>query len=227
MEPLRRLANEHNLRLIEDAAQAHDARVNGVSAGALGDAAGWSFYPGKNLGALGDGGAVTTSDDELADRIRMLRNYGSRRKYFNEVQGYNTRLDSLQAAFLAGKLPFLHGWNERREQIAVRYHDMLGSVRGLTLPPRTPAGECVWHLYVVRHPGRDALQQHLTACGVETLIHYPVPPHLSAAYREFGFRKGSFPIAESMAETVLSLPIDPNMDDASVMYVADSVKSYS
>lgn len=227
MAPLKVIAKEHGLRLIEDAAQAHFARQNGVHAGAIADAAGWSFYPGKNLGALGDAGGVTTNDDQLADRIRLLRNYGSRRKYFNEVKGYNSRLDPLQAAFLHSKLPFLHAWNERRAEIAARYHRELASIADIALPPKTPAGACVWHLFAVRHPRRDALARHLAECGVETLIHYPVPPHLSDAYSEAGFKKGDFPIAESIAETVLSLPIGPGMDDASVSHVIQSMSSFS
>jgi len=227
MAPLKAIAKEHSLKLIEDAAQAHNARQNGVHAGAIGDASGWSFYPGKNLGALGDAGGVTTDDDQLADRVRLLRNYGSRRKYFNEVKGFNSRLDPLQAAFLSSKLPFLDLWNARRAEIAAQYHSELALVPNLTLPPKTAQGECVWHLFVVRHPKRDALSEHLAACGVETLIHYPTPPHLSAAYNDLGFKKGDFPIAEAIANTVLSLPIGPGMDDASVRHVVESVRSFS
>lgn len=220
------VAAHHGLKVIEDAAQAHGARTGGAFVGAIGDAAGWSFYPGKNLGALGDAGGVTTNDDAVADRVRLLRNYGSRTKYFNEVQGFNSRLDPLQAAFLSAKLPHLEKWNRRRQDIADSYFAGLKGIPDLILPPVTPPGECVWHLFVVRHPERDALQRHLAAQGVDTLIHYPVPPHLSEAYQSCGWKKGQFPIAESMAATALSIPVDPNMTDDAVDHVIASLKSF-
>lgn len=226
MREIREIAAAKGLKVIEDAAQAHGAKVGSASVGAIGDAAGWSFYPGKNLGALGDAGGVTTNDDAIADRVRLLRNYGSRAKYFNEVQGYNSRLDPLQAAFLSAKLPFLDGWIRERQAIAERYNAGLKNVAGLTLPPLTPAAECVWHLYVVRHAERDALQRHLSDCGVETLIHYPVPPHLSGAFQSEGWKKGQFPIAERIADTVLSIPLYPGMTDDVVSHVVESIKSF-
>jgi dTDP-4-amino-4,6-dideoxygalactose transaminase len=204
------IARKHGLKVLEDGAQAHGARYKGQRLGAHGDAVAWSFYPGKNLGAMGDGGAVTTNDPQLADRLRVLRNYGSRVKYVNEVPGYNSRLDPLQAAILRVKLAHLDEWNERRRAIAARYQSGLSGC-GLTLPQVPEWAEPVWHLYVVRHPQRDALQQALADAGVGTLIHYPIPPHRQQAYAERGYKQGDFPIAEAMAEEVLSLPIGPHL----------------
>jgi dTDP-4-amino-4,6-dideoxygalactose transaminase len=210
MDPILAIARKHGLRVLEDGAQAHGARYKGKRLGAHGDAVAWSFYPGKNLGAMGDGGAVTTNDPQIADRLRVLRNYGSRVKYVNEVQGYNSRLDPLQAAILRVKLAHLDEWNGRRRVIAARYQqDLVGC--GLTLPHVPDWAEPVWHLYVVQHPQRDALHKALSDASVGTLIHYPIPPHLQQAYVEAGWRKGAFPLAESMANQVLSLPIGPNM----------------
>ncbi len=210
MDEILAVARKHGLKVLEDGAQAHGARYKGQRLGAHGDAVAWSFYPGKNLGAMGDGGAVTTNDPQLADRLRVLRNYGSRVKYVNEVQGFNSRLDPLQAAILRVKLAHLDEWNERRRTIAARYQQGLAGC-GLILPKVPDWVEPVWHLYVVRHPRRDALQQALNEAGVGTLIHYPIPPHRQQAYAERGYRQGAFPIAESMAEEVLSLPIGPHL----------------
>ena len=210
MDPILAIARKHGLRVLEDGAQAHGARYKGQRLGAHGDAVAWSFYPGKNLGAMGDGGAVTTNDAQLADRLRVLRNYGSRVKYVNEVQGYNSRLDPLQAAILRVKLAHLDEWNGRRSAIAARYQQSLADC-GLTLPHVPDWAESVWHLYVVQHPKRDALQQALTEAGVGSLIHYPIPPHRQQAYARAGWEKGAFPLAEKMADRVLSLPIGPHM----------------
>ncbi len=204
------IARKHGLKVLEDGAQAHGARYKGQRLGAHGDAVAWSFYPGKNLGAMGDGGAVTTNDPQLADRIRVLRNYGSRVKYVNEVQGYNSRLDPLQAAILRVKLAHLDEWNERRRAIAARYQSALAGC-GLALPQVPEWAEPVWHLYVVQHPQRDALQQALADAGVGTLIHYPIPPHRQQAYAHAGWSQGAFPVAGSMADQVLSLPIGPHL----------------
>ena len=211
MAPILAIARKHGLRVLEDGAQAHGARYKGQRLGAHGDAVAWSFYPGKNLGAMGDGGAVTTNDAQLAERIRVLRNYGSRVKYVNEVQGYNSRLDPLQAAILRVKLAHLDEWNARRRVIAQLYQDGLAG-SGLTLPYVPEWAEPVWHLYVVQHPQRDALQQALTDAGIGSLIHYPIPPHLQQAYAQSGWERGSFPVAEHMADHVLSLPIGPNLE---------------
>jgi dTDP-4-amino-4,6-dideoxygalactose transaminase len=213
MDPILSIARRHNLKVVEDAAQAHGARFKGRSAGALGDAAGWSFYPGKNLGALGDGGAITTNDDELAEKVQILRNYGSRVKYYNEVKGYNSRLDPIQAAFLRVKLHHLDEWNQRRRSIATRYLNELENMPDLVLPAIFEGIESSWHLFVVRHSQRNALQKHLTQAGIGTLIHYPVPPHLAGAYAELGMKAGSYPVSEQLASTVLSLPIGPHLGE--------------
>ena len=212
MDPIKAVAGKYGLKVIEDAAQAHGARYKGQRAGSLGDAAGFSFYPGKNLGAFGDGGAVTTSDPELAECIRVLRNYGSRVKYHNEVAGFNSRLDELQAALLRVKLTRLDEWNERRLQRATQYLRYLAWFPDLVLPYVPEWAAPVWHLFVVRHPQRDALQQALNVGGIGTMIHYPIPPHLQPAYAELNYRTEMLPIAEDMAKQVLSLPMGPHMN---------------
>ncbi len=227
MAPLRDIAQQHGLKIIEDAAQAHGARYAGRSAGALGDAAGFSFYPTKNLGAFGDAGAVVTDDAALADRVRMLRNYGSRKKYENEVTGFNSRLDPLQAAFLRVKLRHLDVWTERRRALAACYLAALADLPDLCLPVVAAGCEPVWHLFVVRHPRRDALQQHLQQAGIGTLIHYPIPPHLSGAYADQGWHNGQFPITEELAATVLSLPLSPHMDSGQVEQVCEAVRQFA
>ncbi|HKS22202.1 MAG TPA: DegT/DnrJ/EryC1/StrS family aminotransferase [Thermoanaerobaculia bacterium] len=226
MPAIREIARARGLRLFEDAAQAHGGRAGAQRTGALGDAAGWSFYPGKNLGAYGDAGAVTTDDDALADRVRLLRNYGSRVKYRNEIAGFNSRLDPLQAALLRVKLPRLDAWNERRRSVAARYLQKLAGTADLVLPEVAAEVEPVWHLFVVRHPRRDALQRHLESRSIGTLIHYPVPPHRSEAYQALGFAADAFPIAEEIAESALSLPIGPHMSGDDVDAVIESVRSY-
>jgi len=220
MDPILSVARRHGLKVIEDNAQAQGARYKGRRTGSLGDAAGNSFYPGKNLGAFGDAGAVTTDDASLADRVRLLRNYGSRKKYYNEVKGYNSRLDELQAAFLRVKLAKLDAWNGRRRIVAASYLTELNGASGLTLPFVPEWAEPAWHLFVVRHPRRNDLQTRLTEAGIGTLIHYPVPPHLSGAYAEAGWARGTFPVAETMAETVLSLPLGPHLSADEAGYVA-------
>jgi dTDP-4-amino-4,6-dideoxygalactose transaminase len=226
MDAIKAIAARHGLKVLEDAAQAHGARWNGRRAGTLGDAAGFSFYPGKNLGALGDAGAVTTDDRALADRLDMLRNYGSQRKYENELVGFNSRLDELQAAFLSVKLARLDEDNARRMAIAHRYNQGLAGLAGLTLPFVPPSADPVWHLYVIRTDRRDALQAHLKEQGIGTLIHYPVAPHVQKAYAELGFAQGSFPIAEAIHDQVLSLPIGPTMTDAEVDQVVAAVRAF-
>jgi len=228
--PLGAVARRHGLKLVEDAAQAHGARwegrrVGGSGAGGSSDAAVFSFYPTKNLGAHGDGGAVTTDDPDLAERIRVLRNYGSRQKYHNEVRGVNSRLDEMQAALLRVKLGHLDAWNARRRRLAARYHDGLAGLPGLALPTTLPEAEHVWHVYTVRHPRRDALAERLRdEAGVGTLIFYPVPPHLSGAYADHGWAREDFPIAASLADTVLSLPLHAQLSEADVDYVIDHVR---
>jgi dTDP-4-amino-4,6-dideoxygalactose transaminase len=220
MDPIMDIARKHKLKVLEDNAQSQGARYKGRRTGSLGDAAGNSFYPGKNLGAFGDAGAVTTDDAQLADQLRTLRNYGSKKKYYNECIGYNSRLDEMQAAFLRVKLKKLDEWNGRRGRVAEGYLAKMRGSTGLTLPFVPSWAEPVWHLFVVRHPKRDAFQAKLTEAGVGTLIHYPVPPHLSGAYAEAGFKKGAFPIAEDIANTVLSLPIGPHLASEQAEFVA-------
>jgi dTDP-4-amino-4,6-dideoxygalactose transaminase len=223
MDAINELARRHGLKVIEDNAQAQGARYKGRRTGSLGDAAGSSFYPGKNLGAFGDAGAVTTNDAQLADRVRALRNYGSVKKYYNDYQGFNSRLDELQAAFLRVKLKRLDEWNDRRRAIARHYQAELPR-SGLGLPAAPAWTEPVWHLFVVRHTERDAFQQKLAEEGVGTLIHYPVPPHFSGAYAEMRKGRGAFPIAEDLAATVLSLPMGPHLTLTQAEAVVEKVR---
>jgi dTDP-4-amino-4,6-dideoxygalactose transaminase len=218
MDAIVAIARKHGLRVLEDGAQAHGARYKGQRLGAHGDAAAWSFYPGKNLGAMGDGGAVTTNDSQLAARLRVLRNYGSQKKYVNAVKGYNSRLDPLQAAILRVKLAHLDEWNIRRRAIAMRYRQGLEG-HGLILPDVPAWADPVWHLYVVQHPLRDDLHKALASGGVGSLIHYPIPPHLQQAYASAGYKPGQFSIAENISSMCLSLPIGPQMQAASVARV--------
>jgi len=223
LDPIVEIARRHGLRVLEDGAQAHGARYKGRRIGAHGDAVAWSFYPGKNLGALGDGGAVTTDDAELADRVRVLRNYGSRAKYVNEVKGYNSRLDPMQAAVLQVKLGHLDEWNARRKAIAGCYAEGLAQ-SGLTLPHVPNWADPAWHLFVVRSPARESLQARLSTAGIVTLIHYPIPPHRQAAYAEAGFALGAFPLASRMADEVLSLPIGPHLAMSDVDKIVEAVR---
>ena len=218
LDPILAIARRHGLRVLEDAAQAHGARYKGRRVGAHGDLVAWSFYPGKNLGAMGDGGALTTNDDALADTLRMLRNYGSRERYVHDVVGFNNRLDPLQAAILGAKLPHLDAWNARRRAIAALYAERLAGT-GLSLPQVPDFAEPVWHLFVVRHPRRDALQSALAEAGVASLIHYPIPPHLQKAYAVA--QPPRLPIAETLAREVLSLPMGPQMTLETAGRVAD------
>lgn len=223
MDPIREIACRHTLAVIEDAAQAHGASYKGARVGGLGLAAGWSFYPGKNLGAFGDAGAVTTNDEGLAERVRRMRNYGSVRKYFNEEKGFNSRLDPLQAAFLRAKLRRLDEWNERRESRAKAYAAGLGQLSFIATPWVPGWAKPVWHLFVVRTSERDDLQNSLAGEGIGTLIHYPVPPHRQAAYeQEFGPRS-SYPVAELIHNEVLSLPMGPHLTDDQQLFVISSI----
>ena len=226
MDSINEIAAKYSLKVIEDAAQAHGARYKGKKVGRLGDAAAFSFYPGKNLGALGDGGAVVTSDYDLANKIRMLRNYGSELKYHHQVRGFNTRLDELQAAFLRVKLTRLDEWNNRRKEAAEQYKKDLQGVKHITLPIIADWADPVWHLYVIRHSQRNALSQALAKNDIGSLIHYPIPPHLSEAYVEYGWKAGDFPITEQMAQTVLSLPIGPHTDASGIYKVIHAIKMF-
>lgn len=223
-EELKNLADNHSLKIIEDNAQAIGAEWRGKKTGNLGDAAGFSFYPGKNLGALGDGGAVTTSDDELAKTIRTLANYGSDKKYVNIYKGLNSRLDELQAAVLDVKLKYIDGENTHRREIAKRYINDIKNPK--IVLPQLPDNETehVWHLFVIRSSERDALQNYLTENGIQTLIHYPIPPHKQQAYHEYNHL--SFPITEKIHEEVLSLPVSPVMEDEEVRKVIEVLNKF-
>jgi dTDP-4-amino-4,6-dideoxygalactose transaminase len=222
---LQALAARHGLALVADAAQAHGARCDGRPVGAYGTAATWSFYPAKNLGALGDGGAVTTDDADLAARLRRLRNYGSERKYVHAERGVNSRLDDLQAAVLRVRLGHLDAWNARRATIAGRYDALLSRARLVLPPPRRPGDVHAWHLYVVRTPDRDGLAAALQAQGVGTLVHYPIACHRQGAYRDSSLQSLVLPVADCYADEVLSLPIGPHLTDAQVATVVRAVST--
>lgn len=226
MAPLMEIASHYNLRVIEDAAQAQGTCYKGCRSGTLGHAAGFSFYPGKNLGALGDAGAIVTDDESLAKRVRMLRNYGSKVKYYNELKGFNSRLDELQAAFLRVKLKYLDEWNKRRQKVAKYYLEAMHALPDLILPYTLESAENIWHIFPIRYHNRNALQKFLKLHGVGTLIHYPVPPHLSEAYSEMGFKKGAFPIAEEIADTELSLPMGPHLSLEDAEYMVNTIQEY-
>jgi dTDP-4-amino-4,6-dideoxygalactose transaminase len=221
MDRINAIARHHGLKVIEDSAQAQGARYKGRRTGSLGDAAGHSFYPGKNLGAFADAGGITTNDPELADRVRTLRNYGSKQKYHYETQGLNSRMDELQAAFLRVKLRILDEWNGRRSKIAARYLSGL-TATGCSLPDTPAWASPVWHLFVIRHPRRDALQATLAAAGIGTIIHYPVPPHRSQAYPG----TWQLPLADELAATVLSLPIGPHLSEEQISRVIAAVNRF-
>lgn len=236
-QDLEQIANKYSLKLIEDNAQAIGAEWNGRKTGTLGDAAGFSFYPGKNLGALGDAGAVTTNDDNLAEVVRALGNYGSKQKYINNYQGLNSRLDEIQASFLNVKLKFLDAENQIRREIAQYYCDNIKN-KDIILPnqsfshhPERSRGAIiqslnhVWHLFVIRHPKRDELQKYLSEKGIQTLIHYPIPPHQQKAYSEYNHL--SFPITETIHKQVLSLPISPVMEHHEVTKIVDVINQFS
>jgi len=228
MDSINLIAKKYNLKVIEDAAQAHGAMYKNRRVGSLADAAGFSFYPTKNLGAIGDGGAVTTDNYELAEKVKLLRNYGSKLKYHNDVQGYNTRLDELQAAFLRVKLRKLDDWNSMRQKIAKIYIDNLASTSlGL---PQVPISESVWHLFVVTSPSRNEMMAKLAERGVNTLIHYPIPPHLSDAYRSSRLMKlppDGLPITEALSRQVFSLPLYPHMKKDHLELIINSCNEVS
>lgn len=227
MDAINSIARKHGLKVIEDAAQSQGALYKGRLSGGLGDAAGHSFYPGKNLGALGDAGAITTNDDVLADKLRMLRNYGSQIKYKNEVKGFNSRLDELQAAFLRVKLRKITEWNMQRQALASIYQQGLQQLPFLSLPQVPEWADPVWHLYVVRCTKRDEFQQHLQSQGIGTVIHYPIPPHLQGAYAELNLAPGSLPIAEKIHSEVISLPLDPYLSPEHAQSVIEVIRHFS
>ncbi len=220
------IAHAHGIPVVEDACQAHGAEWHGKRPGQVGDVAAYSFYPSKNLGAYGDGGAVVTNDPELAQRVWLLRNYGQKKRYYHSIVGFNSRLDELQAAILLTKLSHLDAWNERRRNLAKRYLDGLAGAH-LSLPVEAPERKHVFHLFVIRHPDREALQAHLQDRGVKTLIHYPVPVHLQEAYRFLSYTEGAFPVAEQAAKEILSLPMFPQLRDDEVDYVVEQIRDFT
>lgn len=226
MDPIMATARARGLRVIEDAAQAHGATYNGRRAGGLGDIAGFSFYPGKNLGAYGDGGFVMTNDEEMARRVRLLLDHGRTTKYEHIAEGYNYRLDALQAAILTVKLRHLDSWNAARRRVAHAYDERLAGMDGLVLPVEQPGRGHIYHIYAVRSDRRDALRAHLEKKGIASGVHYPIPLHMQPAYRHLGIAKGSFPLSEALAETVLSLPMFPEMEERQVDAVCGAIGEF-
>lgn len=226
MDYINFLARKYNLKIIEDNAQAQGASYNGKLTGSFGDINATSFYPGKNLGALGDAGAITTNNQFFDQKARMLRNYGSEKKYFNKEIGFNMRLDELQAAILSVKLKYLVVWTNERQIIANWYNDQLEGIGDLILPKVASQASHVYHLYVIRSNKRNEISNFLNENGIGTLIHYPIPPHLQKAYSSLGYEKGSFPIAENISETCLSLPIWPGMKFSDVEFVSQKIKYF-
>ena len=227
MAEIMSVARQHSIKVIEDAAQAHGAEYNGKRVGSWGDAATFSFYPAKNLGACGDGGAVVTNDEQLAVSARMLRNHGRTDKYLHEYVGVNSRLDTLQAAILGVKLTRLEEWNRMRRTVAAKYDAALGEFTGLTLPVEMPGGKHVYHLYVVRTDRRDELRQYLSKNGIGVGIHYPIPLHLQPALQSLGYGPGDFPVAEQLADSILSIPMYPEMQDAQLVRVVQTLAAFN
>ena len=225
MDAIGEIARHFGLKVIEDAAQAHGAAYRGRSVGTLGEAACFSFYPGKNLGAFGDAGAVVTCDEEVASNVRLLRNHGRRDKYEHLIEGYNSRLDAIQAAILRVKLPCLERWNERRREAALLYDGLLGEDEGIICPQVAPESVHAYHLYVIRTAQRDRLRERLAGEGVSTGIHYPIPLHLQQAYRHLGYREGDFPVTEELAGEILSLPMYPEILPDQIRRIASLVRS--
>ncbi len=226
MDAVNGFAAERHLMVVEDAAQAHGARLRGKRVGALGRAGAFSFYPGKNLGAYGDAGAVVTNDDETAERVRLYADHGRLDKYEHRVEGWNSRLDTIQAAVLGVKLRFLDEGNAKRRRCAQRYNEALADVGGLSFPTFVDGAEPVHHLYVMRAEDRDGLRKHLAAREIATGVHYPVPLHLQPAYRHLGHARGDFPVAEALADSIVSLPCYPELDDGAIDQVVDGVRSF-
>jgi dTDP-4-amino-4,6-dideoxygalactose transaminase len=226
MDPLLAFAERHGLWVVEDAAQAHGAAYKGRNVGTLGALAAFSFYPGKNLGSCGEGGAVAGGDPARLERVRQLRDHGRSRKYHHETEGYNGRLHAIQAAFLRIKLRHLAAWNDARRRAAAWYRAALANVPQVELPVEAAYARHVYHLFVIRAERRDALQTHLTTAGIGTGLHYPVPLHLQPAYRRLGLKRGAFPAAERAADQVLSLPMFPELTESQVARVADAIGEF-
>lgn len=226
MDSIMELANKHNLFVVEDNAQAHLATYKGNITGSFGHLNATSFYPGKNLGALGDAGAVTGNNKELIEKVRILRNYGSEKKYYNQVKGINSRLDEMQAAILSVKLNYIEQFTKQRIEIAKKYDQELSNIDDLILPLVNEGATHVYHIYLIRTKNRDGLMKHLIDNGVSPFIHYPLPPHLQEAYKELGYSKGDFPIAEEIAETCLSIPLYPGLTESETDYIIKTIKSF-
>jgi dTDP-4-amino-4,6-dideoxygalactose transaminase len=226
MDELRMIADKHDLILVEDAAQSHIADYKGKKIGGLSVAASFSFYPGKNLGAFGEGGAITTNDDDVAARVKMLRDHGSRKKYYHETYGHNYRMEGIQGAVLGVKLKYLKDWTEKRRHAAKLYCELLKDVKEIKLPEELSYANHVYHLFVIQTPERDELQKFLNDNGVSTGLHYPVPLHLQECFKHLGYNKGDFPETEKLAEECLTLPMFPDLSDEQVKYVCDKVKEY-
>jgi dTDP-4-amino-4,6-dideoxygalactose transaminase len=233
MDPILELARRYKLIVVEDACQAHGAEYfsreeNGwKKAGSMGRAAAFSFYPGKNLGACGEAGAVTTNDEEMARKMRMLRDHGQAKKYYHDVEGYNGRLDALQAGILTVKLRHLPEWNRKRQEAAKRYHEMFSTAGGIVAPYQPEWSRSVYHLYVIRVQDREGLQKHLTEANIGTGIHYPIPLHLQKAYENFGYQRGDFPITEKVASEILSLPMYPQLEAEQQRRIAEAVEEFT
>ncbi len=232
MDPIMELANTHNLVVIEDACQAHGAKYwskrtgNWELAGSMGKAAAFSFYPGKNLGACGEGGAVTTNDDEISQKVMILRDHGQTRKYYHEMEGYNGRLDAIQAGILQIKLRHMSEWNEKRQQNANGYNELLSEIDGIKTPHEPEWSKAVYHLYIIRTKERDRLQNHLSENYISTGLHYPVPLHLQKAYEKRGYKEGDFPVSEKAASEILSLPMYPGLTHDQQMQVVEKIKEF-
>jgi dTDP-4-amino-4,6-dideoxygalactose transaminase len=226
MDEIMKIAKQHNLYVVEDNAQAHLATYNNRLTGSFGNLNATSFYPGKNLGALGDAGAVTGNDISLTSLVRVLRNYGSEKKYFNKVKGVNSRLDEMQAEILNVKLNHIESFTNERKKIARRYTEGLTGINDLVLPYVNEGSTHVYHIYLIRTKRRDELMTYLQAKGIHPFIHYPLPPHLQEAYSELGYKKGDFPFAEEIAETCLSIPLYPGLQDDEVDYIIETIKSF-
>jgi dTDP-4-amino-4,6-dideoxygalactose transaminase len=226
MDPILEIAKKKNLVVIEDACQAHGSQYKGKKAGSMGLVGCFSFYPGKNLGAYGEGGAVVTQNEDLANKIRMIRDHGQAKKYYHDMEGYNGRLDAIQAGVLRIKLKRLANWNEARRRNAHYYNELLSPIKGVTVPKEAEGCRHVYHLYVILVDDRDGLQKYLNEKGVGTGLHYPVPLHLQKAYSYKGYKEGDFPVTESVAKRLLSLPMFPELTKAQIEYVADCIKQF-
>ncbi len=226
MDPLLDIAKKHNIAVIEDACQAHGALYKEQKAGSMGAAGCFSFYPGKNLGAFGEGGAVVTQDEKIAKKIRIIRDHGQKEKYFHDIEGYNGRLDAIQAGILRIKLKRLHDWNKARQENARYYNELLSNIQGVTIPVEADYAASVYHLYVIQLDDRSGLQNFLEKKGIASGLHYPLPLHLQKAYSHLGYHKSSFPVTEKIADRLLSLPMFPELTKEQIDYIVSSIKEY-